>query len=335
MSGLSGLSGLKYVAVTPGEPAGIGPDLLITFAQGARSAPLVAFTDPAHLLRRASQLRVTINLEEYNPQQSPSCRAGHLTVHPIPLGCEVAPGQPKVEAAAGVLKSIETASQAALRGEMGALLTGPVQKSVISDSGQPFRGHTEMLAELAGVRDVVMLLVSGTLRVALATRHIPLAEVARSLTSSSLETTTRILHQGLRAQFGMNEPRILVAGLNPHAGEDGYLGREEIEIITPTLDKLRAEGMLIEGPLPADTLFADRTRARADAILAMYHDQGLAPFKAVAFGEAVNVTLGLPFVRTSVDHGTALELAGTGQIDLGSFKAALDLASTLKSNGEA
>ena len=295
----------------------------------------MAFTDPAHLLRRASQLGVTIDLEEYNPHQSPSRNAGSLTVHPIPLGCEVAPGQPKVEAAAGILRSIETATQAALRGEMGALLTGPVHKSVISDSGQPFSGHTELLAELAGVQDVVMLLASGRLRVALATRHIPLTDVTRSLTSASLESTTRILHQGLRAQFGLNEPRILVAGLNPHAGEDGYLGREEIEIIAPTLHKLRAEGLLVEGPLPADTLFAEGMRSRADAILAMYHDQGLAPFKAVAFGEAVNVTLGLPFVRTSVDHGTALELAGTGQINLGSFKAAFELACTLNSNYDA
>lgn len=294
----------------------------------------MAFTDPAHLLRRANRLGLEIYLDEYNRDQRPSCRAGHLTVHPIPLGCEVAPGRPKVEAAAGVIRSIETAAQAALRREMGALLTGPVMKSVISESGQPFSGHTDLLAQLAGVDEVVMLLTSGTLRVALATRHIPLTDVAKSLTSSSLEATIRILCQGLRTQFGLKAPRILVAGLNPHAGEDGYLGREEIEIITPTLDKLRTEGMLIEGPLPADTLFVDTARAHADAILAMYHDQGLAPFKAVAFGEAVNVTLGLPFVRTSVDHGTALRLAGTGQIDLGSFKAALELACTLQANDE-
>ena len=323
------------MAVTPGEPAGIGPDLLITFAQGARSVPLVAFTDPAHLLRRASQLGVAIDLEEYNPHQTPSLSAGVLTIYPVPLGCDVAPGQPQVEATTGVLNSIETAARAALRGEMGALLTGPVHKAVISDAGQSFSGHTELLAKLAGAETVVMLLACRDLRVALATRHMPLSQVSANLTRSSLEATIRVLHRGLRTQFGVNEPRILVAGLNPHAGEDGHLGREEIEVIAPTLDKLRAEAMLIEGPLPADTLFAHPMRSRADAILAMYHDQGLAPFKAVAFGEAVNVTLGLPFVRTSVDHGTALELAGTGRIHLGSFKAAFDLACALGTHGQA
>lgn len=329
------LSGLKSVAVTPGEPAGIGPDLLITFAQHERSVPVVAFTDPAHLSKRASCLGVGIHLEDYDPNRRPSCGAGHLTVHPIPLGCEVAPGQPKAQAAAAVLKSIETATRAALRGEVGALLTGPVHKSVISESGRCFSGHTELLAQLAGVKDVVMLLASDTLRVALVTRHVPLSEVSGTLTRSGLEITTRILRQGLRARFGLSEPRILVSGLNPHAGEDGYLGREEIEIITPTLDKLRAEGMLIEGPMPADTLFAEGVRSRADAVLAMYHDQGLAPFKALAFGAAANVTLGLPFVRTSVDHGTALNLAGTGRIDLGSFKKAFELACSLQADGEA
>ena len=321
---------MKCVAVTPGEPAGIGPDLVITLAQGERSVPIAAFTDPAHLKRRASELGVAIHLEEYNPHQEPSCAAGRLTVYPVDLGCEIEPGQPRVEAADGVIKSIEVAVDAALRGEVGALLTGPVHKSVISDSGRSFVGHTEMLAELAGVQEVVMLLASGALRVALATRHIPLAEVAGQLTSAGLESMLRILHKGLRTQFGLQAPRILVSGLNPHAGEDGYLGREEIEIISPTLERLRSEGMLIEGPLPADTLFAESVRASADAILTMYHDQGLAPFKAIAFGGAANVTLGLPFVRTSVDHGTALRLAATGHIDLGSFRAALELARTLR-----
>lgn len=328
------MGGLRRIAVTAGEPAGIGPDLLIGLAQTERSQPLVAFTDPAQLSERAKLLGHSIVLEEYDPSRCPSRRAGALTVYPVPLGCEVAPGQPKVEAAPGILKSIETATHAALKGEMGALLTGPVHKSVLSESGKPFNGHTEMLAELAGVPNLVMLLVSGTLRVALATRHIPVSQIADSLTNAGLETTTRILLQGLQARFGIKSPRILVAGLNPHAGEDGHLGREEIDIIAPAINVLKAEGLRIEGPLPADTLFTPKLRGRADAILAMYHDQGLAPFKAIAFGDAVNVTLGLPFVRTSVDHGTALDLAGTGRIHSGSFKAAFDLACTLQANDE-
>ncbi len=323
---------MHHVAVTTGEPAGIGPDLLIGFAQTERSAPLVAFTDPAHLLQRARLLGSSLDLREYDPSRCPTCEAGALTIYPVPLGCEVTPGQPKVEAAPGILKSIETATHAALNGEMGALLTGPVQKSVLSEPGKPFFGHTEMLAELAGVAKVVMLLVSGSLRVALATRHIAVSQIAHNLNGSGLEATVRVLQQGLQTQFGIKSPRILVAGLNPHAGEDGHLGREEIDIITPTINALKAEGLHIKGPLPADTLFAPTLRSRADAILAMYHDQGLAPFKAITFGDAINVTLGLPFVRTSVDHGTALDLAGTGRIHSGSFKAAFDLACALQAN---
>ncbi len=330
-----GLNNTKSIAVTPGEPAGIGPDLLIKFVQAERSTPLVAFTDPEHLLVRARQLRVSIDIDDYQPGTRPTCAAGRLTVAPIPLPGRVQPGQPRVECAAAILEAIEAAVQCVREGEMDALLTGPVHKSVIAESGRQFSGHTEFLKDLSGAAEVVMLLVSGSLRVALATGHVALGEVPASLTRAALEARIRILAEGLETQFAVPNPRILVAGLNPHAGEDGHLGREEHTLIAPALEALRTQGLCIEGPLPADTLFSEPVRTRADAILAMYHDQGLAPFKALTFGEGVNVTLGLPFVRTSVDHGTALDLAGSGRIDPGSFKAAFELASTLGAPGRA
>ncbi len=311
--------------MTPGEPAGIGPDLLVQFAQEDRIAPLTAFADPALLQERAKLLGLDLRIQERG-NQAPSCSAGTLTVHRVPLRARVEPGKPDPENAEAVLESIRLATQCALDGEMAALVTGPVHKSVIAKSGTPFSGHTEMLADLCQAPHVVMLLVSGDLRLAVATRHLALKDVPKALSHEGLTQTLRVLDLGLRRSFALHSPRILVAGLNPHAGEDGHLGREEIDIIQPVIEQLRDQGMSIEGPLPADTLFAAKMRSRADAMLAMYHDQGLAPFKALAFGASVNVTLGLPFVRTSVDHGTALELAGTGNIELGSFQAAVELA---------
>ena len=322
---------MSVIAVTSGEPAGIGPDLLVTFAQANRHARIVAFTDPKLLIERAKLLGFDLNIEEQS-DAAPSESAGTLTVHPVPLQATVEPGKPRSETADAVLESIRLATQSALDGDVSALVTGPVHKSVIAESGTPFSGHTELLAELCRAPHVVMLLVSGDLKLALATRHLPLESVSKALTREGLTQTLRVLDQGLRQGFSLSRPRILVAGLNPHAGEDGYLGREEIDIITPVIEALCDQGLSLEGPLPADTLFTRAMRTGADAMLAMYHDQGLAPFKALAFGASVNVTLGLPFVRTSVDHGTALHLAGTGRIDLGSFNAAIDLACKLSAN---
>ena len=324
----------KCIAVTPGEPAGIGPDLLVTYAQTARTAPLVAFADPHLLQERAKQLGLALRIEEYC-DRPPSKSAGALCVRPIPLPCRARPGKPSPETAHAVLECIRSATSAALGGEVSALVTGPLHKSVINDAGTPFSGHTDMLAHLCQASHVVMLLVSGELRLALATRHLALSEVPKALTREGLRQTLEILAQGLRQLFSFPDPRILVAGLNPHAGEDGHFGREEVDIIAPVIGKLQREGLGVEGPLPADTLFTEAVRSRADALVAMYHDQGLAPFKALAFGASVNLTLGLPFVRTSVDHGTALDRAGTGKIDLGSFAAACELASSLANHAVA
>ena len=319
----------EWIAITPGEPAGIGPDLLVLLAQRARELPLVAYADPDCLLDRASTLNLRLKLQDFEADRTPSCEAHRLTVYPVPFPRRAEPGKPRVENVPALLESIRQAGRAAMTGAARALVTGPVHKSVIASAGIAFPGHTEMLAELAGVREVTMLLTCRDLRVALATRHLPLADVPAALNQGGLETALRILFQGLRKRFGIRDPRVLVAGLNPHAGEDGYLGREEVDIISPTISRLRGEGFHINGPLPADSLFSRAMRVQADAILAMYHDQGLAPFKALSFGNAVNVTLGLPFIRTSVDHGTALDLAGTGRAHTGSLQAAIELAARL------
>ena len=318
-----------WIALTPGEPAGIGPDLTVLIAQREREFPLVVFTDPACLSQRANALDLEVELRPYSKHETPCREAGALTVFAVPFQGESDPGRPSIDNVGGVLDSIRLATESAMSGTARALVTGPVHKSVIAQSGVPFSGHTERLAELAGVRDVAMLLVSEALRVALATRHVPLAKVPAALNQADLESTLRILFEGLGRHFGIREPKVLVAGLNPHAGEDGHLGDEEVEIIAPTISRLQREGFHLDGPFAADTLFAPAMRGRADAILAMYHDQGLAPLKALGFGESVNVTLGLPFVRTSVDHGTALDLAGTGRVDTGSLESAIKLAARL------
>ncbi len=248
---------------------------------------------------------------------------------PVPLGAAVTAGRLDPRNAAYVLETLRLAATRVLAGAADALVTAPVQKSVINDAGIPFSGHTEFLAELCGAPTPVMMLAAGTLRVALATTHLPLREVPAAITRDGLEAVLRLLHRDLRRCFGIAAPRILVCGLNPHAGEGGPLGREELEVIAPALAALRAEGMRLEGPLPADTLFTPRQLDQADAVLAMYHDQGLPVLKHAGFGEAVNVTLGLPIIRTSVDHGTALDLAGSGRAESGSLRAALDLAIAL------
>jgi len=315
------------LAITPGEPAGIGPDLIIRLAQQARPTPWVVLADIKMLQARAQLLKlpldVVTNLSE------PTCRAGKLTVRHIPLAVTTQAGQLDRANVPGVLAALDAAIQGCLAGDYAGLVTGPMQKSIVNDAGIPFSGHTEYLAHASGVEDVVMLLVAGRLRVALATTHLPLKDVAAALTKELLNRRLKILHTGLRSALGLPEPRILVAGLNPHAGEQGHLGREEIDVIMPVLESLRGEGMHLTGPLPADTLFTPGHLKSADAVMAMYHDQGLPVLKYAGFGEAVNVTLGLPFVRTSVDHGTALDLAGRDAVDSGSMAAALALAAEM------
>ena len=315
------------IAITAGEPAGIGPDILLAIAQRDWDAELVAVADPDLLRRRAELLGLPISLREWNPASEPARHTpGVLSIAPVHLAETEVPGQLNTANAPYVVQTLQTAVDGCIAGDFDAMVTAPVQKSVINDAGIPFSGHTEFLAAATNTEQVVMLLVSGELRVALATTHLPLAEVPGAVTPELLERTLRILNTDLRNKFGIAKPRIAVLGLNPHAGEGGHMGREEIDVIIPTLEALRAEGMDLLGPLPADTAFNANIREQADAYLAMYHDQGLPVLKFAGFGNAVNVTLGLPIVRTSVDHGTALDLAGSGKADGGSLVAAIDLA---------
>lgn len=315
------------IALTPGEPAGIGPDLVVTLAQSAQQHEIVAIADPQLLRARAQQLGFTLQLREINLQDSPRpSAAGELAVLPVALAEMAEPGRLNVNNAAYILRTLDVAIEGCVAGHFAALVTGPVQKSIINDAGIAFSGHTEYLAEKTSTEKVVMMLATEGLRVALATTHLPLKEVAAAITKDELTQVTEILQRDMQVQFGIANPRILVCGLNPHAGEGGHLGREEIEVIEPVLAQLRARGMDLVGPLPADTLFTPKYLEHADAVLAMYHDQGLPVLKYKGFGQAVNITLGLPIIRTSVDHGTALDLAGTGRADLGSLRTALSYA---------
>ncbi|MEC8847694.1 MAG: 4-hydroxythreonine-4-phosphate dehydrogenase PdxA [Pseudomonadota bacterium] len=317
--------------VTPGEPAGIGPDLVLQWAAEGHclNAELAIVADPAMLAQRARQLGLEISCVIDPHLTFAPIADGALRVLPVPLARSVRPGVLDPDNSAGVITALHTALQACLDGRADALVTGPMQKSVINDAGIPFSGHTEYLAEHSGGDLPVMLLTAGTLRVALVTTHLPLRAVADAITLKRIVATARVLHHDLIRHFDIAAPRILVCGLNPHAGESGHLGHEEAAIITPALQQLRAEGINVIGPLPADTLFTPQHLDHADAVLAMYHDQGLPTLKYAGFGEAVNVTLGLPLLRTSVDHGTALDLAGTGRALGGSFAAALRLAAQL------
>lgn len=316
------------IAITPGEPAGIGPELICRYA-AELSAPssLVVFADKKLLAYTAKALNVNITLVDYAPNQR--LETGCLYINNVPLADTVSAGQLNVCNAPYVLNTLAAATDACLRHEMAALVTGPVQKSIINDAGIDFSGHTEYLCERAGCDRVVMMLATEGLRVALATTHLPLAQVPQAIQKKSLMQILRILHRDLVTQFGIPQPHILVCGLNPHAGEGGHMGREEIDTIEPVLETLRAEGMDLIGPLPADTLFTPRHLENADAVLAMYHDQGLPVLKFKGFGNAVNITLGLPFIRTSVDHGTALDLAGRGIADLGSLRTAIHSAESM------
>ncbi|ORM84012.1 4-hydroxythreonine-4-phosphate dehydrogenase PdxA [Pantoea deleyi] len=324
------------VVITPGEPAGIGPDLTVQLAQQAWPVELVVCASPALLQQRAAQLGLPLTLRPYQPGVAAEPQqAGSLTILPVETAEPVTPGTLCVANSDYVLTTLARACDGCLSGEFAALITGPVHKGVINDAGIAFTGHTEFFADRAGGHRVVMMLATEALRVALATTHLPLKDVAAAVTRDCLHEVITILHRDLQQKFAIAEPHIYVCGLNPHAGEGGHMGREEIETITPALDELRQQGIRLTGPLPADTLFQPKYLQHADAVLAMYHDQGLPVLKFQGFGRAVNITLGLPFIRTSVDHGTALELAGLGQAEPGSFITALNLAITMiKSSNE-
>ena len=309
------------IAVTSGEPAGIGPELCLRLAEYRGEAHPIILGDRDLLAARAAQLGLKVLFRDYIEGQGHE--AGRLDVLHLPLAVPSQAG--KLDAANGryALSLLDRALAGCQSGEFAAMATAPVHKGVINEAGVHFTGHTEYLAEKTDTPLVVMMLAGetgrGPLRVALVTTHLPLKDVPAAITVEALEKTLRILHADLRAKYGLAQPRILVAGLNPHAGEGGYLGMEEIEVITPVLEKLRGEGMVLSGPYPADTMFTPPILAKGDAVLAMYHDQGLTALKYATFGKGINVTLGLPIIRTSVDHGTALELAGTGQADPGSL----------------
>jgi 4-hydroxythreonine-4-phosphate dehydrogenase len=320
------------VAVTPGEPAGVGPDICLELARGRPPVRLVVIADRNMLAERARLLRMDIELVDFAAGRLDASGGGRLSVCHVPAPATVTPGDLDKANSRYVLRTLEVAIDGCLDGRFDAMTTGPVNKAVINDAGLPFTGHTEFLAARCGVAHVVMMLVGGGMRVALATTHLALREVARAITAESLTKTLEVLHADLVGRFGIAAPRLLVAGLNPHAGESGHLGREEIDVIAPVLDRLRQRGFDLEGPLPADTLFNPQRLSRADAVLAMYHDQGLPVLKHASFGGGVNVTLGLPLIRTSVDHGTALDLAGSGRADCGSLVAAITLAAELASN---
>jgi 4-hydroxythreonine-4-phosphate dehydrogenase len=324
---------LPVLAVSSGEPAGVGPELCAMLAARDWPARLVVLGDRGLIEARARQAGIGAGLADYDPARP--AVPGVLEILHLPLHAPSRAGLLDPANARYVLALLDRAVAGCLSGEFAALVTAPVHKAVINDAGIAFSGHTEYLAEKTSTPRVVMMLVGGGLRVALATTHLALKDVPAAITAGSLEATLRILDGDLRRRFAMAAPRILVAGLNPHAGEGGHMGREEIEVIAPLLERLRGEGMNLVGPLPADTLFTPRVLAQGDAQLAMYHDQGLATLKYASFGGGVNVTLGLPIVRTSVDHGTALDLAGSGKADPGSLYAATDLALVLAANAAA
>jgi 4-hydroxythreonine-4-phosphate dehydrogenase len=314
------------IALTPGEPAGIGPDLCLQMAAPPGDIELVLVADPALLQARAAQLGVAFSAPAFIPDRP---AAGRVSVLPVALRAPAQAGVLDTRNARYVLDTLDCAIAGCHDGRFHALVTGPVHKGVINDAGIPFSGHTEYLAAATGTAQVVMMLAAGGLRVALVTTHLPLREVSDAITAARLEQVILVLQRDLQTRFGMMQPRIGVCGLNPHAGEGGHLGREEIEIIAPVLEKLRAQGLALTGPLPADTIFTPEHIATCDVILAMYHDQGLPVLKHLGFGRAVNITLGLPLIRCSVDHGTALDRAGRGDIDGGSLRVAIEQAARM------
>lgn len=311
------------LALTAGEPAGIGPELCLQLATEERKAGLVVIASKHLLEARNRELGLGITLEDWVPGATATRAPGALSVFHVEGLVTTAAGQLDPANSPYVLETLTVATRGCLDGLFDGMVTGPVHKGVINDAGIEFSGHTEFLQEMCGAERVVMMLATDELRVALVTTHLPLSKVPSAITPERITQVTRILNQDLQRFFGVKQPRILVAGLNPHAGEGGHLGREELDVIEPTLESLRKEGITLTGPLPADTLFTPHWLKDADAALAMYHDQGLPVLKFQGFGRAVNITLGLPIVRTSVDHGTALDLAGTGRADMGSLRQAV------------
>lgn len=316
----------QRVVITPGEPAGIGPDLVVQLAQREWPVELVVCADATLLTDRAAMLGLPLTLRPYSPNSPAQPQTtGTLTLLPVALRESVTAGQLAIENGHYVVETLARACDGCLNGEFAALITGPVHKGVINDAGIPFTGHTEFFEERSQAKKVVMMLATEELRVALATTHLPLRDIADAITPALLHEVIAILHHDLRTKFGIAEPRILVCGLNPHAGEGGHMGTEEIDTIIPVLDELRAQGMKLNGPLPADTLFQPKYLDNADAVLAMYHDQGLAPFKALSCG-GVNFTAGLPVVRTSPAHGVGFDIAGENRADESAMRDAIYLA---------
>ncbi len=321
---------MDKLAITPGEPSGIGPDLCIEYAQYPHDFQMILLADPKMLQERAQLLAKPLQLIEFeNDQQYSSEKpSGNGTLYylPVKLPEKAVPGTLNVNNAAYILETLDLAVQKCQNKTFDAMITGPIHKGIINEAGIPFTGHTEYLAEKTATEKVVMMLATDEMRVALATTHLPLKDVAKAITNDSLRQVLTILNHDLQTKYGLASPHILICGLNPHAGEDGYLGREELDIIIPLIEQLKTEGFNLTGPLPADTLFSKKKLEQADAVLAMYHDQGLPVLKYQGFGQAVNVTLGLPIIRTSVDHGTALDLAGTGTANTGSLNYAIAVA---------
>jgi 4-hydroxythreonine-4-phosphate dehydrogenase len=314
-------SAVPVLAVTPGEPSGIGPEILLKLTRGHPDFRLLAVADPVLLHEAAGRLGFGNSIIDWQPGMS--IQAGQLACFPVKLASPAIPGQLNVENASYVLDTIRQAVQLVQTGRAAALVTGPVHKGIINEAGVRFSGHTEFLADLGDVSRFVMMLAAPGLRVVLVTTHLPLIDVPAAITAEKLEDVIRITHNSLRRQFGIKQPRLQVLGLNPHAGEGGYLGHEDKRVILPVIEQLRSQGMEIEGPVPADTAFTPPRIASCDAVVAMYHDQGLPVLKHLGFGQAVNITLGLPFIRTSVDHGTALDIAGTGQASASSLLQAV------------
>ena len=317
------------LVITAGEPAGIGPDLCVQLAAASPVIPFVVIADKNLLQQRAAQIGIDLQVRDFSASREMVGQPNTLTVIHVPLVEECHSGVLNAANSEYVLATLRRAVQGCRAGEFAGMVTAPVHKGIINDAGINFTGHTEFLAEQTGTKQVVMMLVGGGMRVALATTHLALKDVPAAITASLLESVLRTIQHDFQHRFGIAQPRILVAGLNPHAGERGYLGREEIEVMIPVLDKLRAAGMNVSEPLPADTLFTPQKLAQCDCVLAMYHDQGLPVLKHASFGQGVNVTLGMPIIRTSVDHGTALDLAGTGNADAGSLLEAIRLAARM------
>jgi len=317
------------LVITAGEPAGIGPDLCVQLAAASPGIPFVVIADKYLLQQRAAQIGIGLQVRDFSASPESAAQPNTLTVIHVPLVAECHAGVLNAANSEYVLATLRRAVRGCQTGEFSGMVTAPVHKGIINDAGINFTGHTEFLAEQTGTKQVVMMLVGGGMRVALATTHLALKDVPAAITASLLENVLRTIQHDFQHRFGIAQPRILVAGLNPHAGEGGYLGREEIEVMIPVLDKLRAGGMNVSAPLPADTLFTPRKLAQCDCVLAMYHDQGLPVLKHASFGQGVNVTLGMPIIRTSVDHGTALDLAGTGKADSGSLLEAIRLAAQM------